>query len=109
MTGSEKLPTVGLAYRRATVVALPCVVCADGDRDGIPTVLLEAMASGAPVVSTSVSGIPEVIQSGHNGLLVDPHNPAMLADALDLLLAAADLRDRLAQAARRTIEASFAP
>ena len=106
--GAQPQEAVRPAYRRATLVALPCVVSADGDRDGIPNVLLEAMASGVPVVSTSVVGIPEWIQSGRNGLLVDPRNPAMLADALDLLLADADLRDRLAQAARRTIEASFA-
>jgi glycosyltransferase involved in cell wall biosynthesis len=106
--GAQPQEAVRPAYRRATVFALPCVVSADGDRDGIPNVLLEAMASGVPVVSTSVVGIPEWIHSGYNGLLVDPHNPAMLADALDRLLKDPDLRDRLAQAARRTIEAHFA-
>ena len=106
--GVQPQEAVRPAYRRATLFALPCVVSADGDRDGIPNVLLEAMASGVPVVSTAVVGIPEWIQSGHNGLLVDPHNPAMLADAVDLLLGDADLRDRLARAARCTIEAHFA-
>ncbi|MEM6521995.1 MAG: glycosyltransferase, partial [Cyanobacteria bacterium P01_C01_bin.70] len=57
-------------YRRAEVFVLPCQVTADGDRDGIPNVLLEAMAIGLPVVSTAISGITELVQSGQNGLLV---------------------------------------
>ena len=68
-------------YRRAGVLAMPCRVL-DNDRDGIPNVLVEAMAAGAPVVATGVSGIPELVEDEVNGLLVEPDDPAALADAL---------------------------
>lgn len=69
-------------YRRATTFCLPCRVLDNGDRDGIPNVLVEAMACGLPVVTTGISGIPEVIKDGINGLLVPTENPEALADAL---------------------------
>src|SRR5205814_6559559 len=92
------------AYQRVGLFALPCIVTADGDRDGIPNVLLEAMASGVPVVSTPISGIPEVINSEQEGLLVPPNRPAQLADALERLLNSPELRERLAFAARAKID-----
>ena len=107
LLGAQPQELIRLAYQRATVFALPCVITAEGDRDGIPTVLLEAMASGASVVSTSVSGIPELIDGQREGLLVSPNNPFMLADALDRLLTDPELRQRLALAARAKVEACF--
>jgi glycosyltransferase involved in cell wall biosynthesis len=107
LLGAQPHEIVCLAYRRATIFALPCTVAANGDRDGIPNVLLEAMASGIPVVSTPVSGIPELIDCGRDGLLVPPSNPMVLADALDRLLTQRELSERLARAARAKIEASF--
>jgi glycosyltransferase involved in cell wall biosynthesis len=95
------------AYQRAAVFVLPCIITRNGDRDGIPNVLFEAMASGAPVISTTVSAIPELVQTDHNGLLIPPGNPSMLADAIDRLLSDAELRDHLARAARETIETRF--
>ena len=65
------------------------------------------MASGAPVISTRVSAIPELVQPDHNGLLIPPGNPSMLAEAIDKLLSDPELRDRLARAARVTIETRF--
>lgn len=93
--------------RNAAVFAAPCVVGADGNADGLPTVLLEAMALGTPCVSTDVTGIPEVIQHEETGLQVAQHDAAGLADALEQLLTNAALRERLAVAARELIERKF--
>jgi Glycosyltransferase len=94
-------------YGQATVFALAPHVTEDGDRDGIPNVLAEAMAAGTPVVSTTVSGIPELIEDGRTGLLVPPRDPVVLADTLERLLADAPLRRRLAAASRGKIEERF--
>lgn len=93
--------------QRGAVFAAPCVVGEDGNRDGLPTVLLEAMALGTPCVSTDVTGIPEVLQDGITGLQVPQHDPCALADAIERLLADRQLRARLAVEARRQIEAKF--
>jgi glycosyltransferase involved in cell wall biosynthesis len=95
------------AYSRAAVFVLPPVVVSDGDRDGIPNVLVEAMASGLPVVSTRISGIPELIEHGHNGLLVEPGDPKALADATTRILLDHELAGRLVSEARRTVESGF--
>ena len=94
-------------YHRAHLMALACQVEADGDRDGIPNVLVEAMAMGIPVVSTRVSGIPELIQEGQNGMLVEQRDPIALADALQKLIEQPELATALARAARRTVEQHF--
>jgi glycosyltransferase involved in cell wall biosynthesis len=90
-------------YARAHVFALPCQVMEDGDRDGFPNVLAEAMAMGVPVVSTRISGIPEMIDDGVHGLLVEPRQPAALADALARLLTDESLHAALATAGRARI------
>jgi len=79
----------------------------DRDQDGIPVALMEAMAMGLPVVSTTVSGIPELIQDGVSGLLVPPENPEALTDAMARMLDDAAMADRLRRAGRRTIETTF--
>ena len=79
-------------YRDAAAFVLPCVVMEDGDRDGIPNVMAEAMASGVPVVVTGVSGIPELVSNGVNGIIVPSRNSQALADAMSTLLDDANLR-----------------
>jgi glycosyltransferase involved in cell wall biosynthesis len=95
------------AYATASVFALPCVTAADGDRDGIPNVILEAMAMGLPVVSTRHSGIPEAVEDGVTGLLVAPGDVEGLADALATLLSDPARRDELGRAGRRRVASLF--
>jgi glycosyltransferase involved in cell wall biosynthesis len=93
--------------RGAAVFAAPCIVADDGDRDGLPTVLLESMALGTPVVSTDVVGIPEIVRDGDTGLLVPERDPARLATALGRILRAPALQRSLAVNARALIERDF--
>ncbi len=91
----------------AAALVAPCVVGADGNRDGLPTVLLEAMALGTPCVATPVTGIPEAVRPEHTGLLVPEGDPRALAAAMGRLLDDAGLRTRLARAARALVEEEF--
>lgn len=93
--------------RSAAVFAAPCVIGRDGNKDGLPTVLLEAMATGTPCVSTSVTGIPEVLVDNKTGILLKPGDVRGLADSLQRLLDDSSLRRRLATSARRSIETQF--
>jgi glycosyltransferase involved in cell wall biosynthesis len=105
--GARPQEEIADAYARAAVFILAPIVVPDGDRDGIPNVLVEAMASEVPVVSTRISGIPELIEDGNNGLLVEPGDPAALADATTRVLIDRHMASRLAKAGRRTVERDF--
>jgi len=107
MTGPLPQHEIAELLGRAAVFAAPCVHAADGDRDGLPTVLLEAMSLGAPCVSTPVTGIPEAIEHDRTGLLVPERDAFALADAIERLVDDRALRTRLARAARRRVEERF--
>ncbi len=107
LTGMLTFDEVIEYYKRATLFALPCQITEDGDRDGIPNVLVEAMAMELPVVSTDVSGIPELVEHMQNGLLVRPEDPVGLAASIVRLLDQPRLRQELGKAGRRKVCEQF--
>ncbi len=107
LSGSMTQDQLAALYLRARMFVLPCVVTDNGDRDGIPNVLLEAMASGVPVISTDVSGISELVRNEENGLLVEQQNVLALAEAMEILLLRRDACCRLAKNGRKTVLHSF--
>jgi glycosyltransferase involved in cell wall biosynthesis len=90
-------------YRAAHLYVLPCVVGSDGNRDGLPVSIVEALACGLPVISTPVTGIPEVVRHGENGLLVPPGDPRALAAAIEELHRDPLLYAKLRQNARTSV------
>ena len=90
-------------YQAAHCYALPCIVLPNGDRDGIPNTIAEAMCMALPVVSTLISGIPEVLTDGETGLAVREHDVEKLADAIERLYDDPGLCRRLGEAAHRVI------
>ncbi len=94
--------------RRARVFALACAREAEGGSDNLPTVIMEAMAAGLPVVSTRVAGVPEMIEEGATGRLLDEHDVASLADAIEGLLKDAALARKWGRAGRAAVGKKFA-
>jgi glycosyltransferase involved in cell wall biosynthesis len=94
-------------YRQATLFVLPCIKSKDGDMDGIPNVLAEAMAMQLPVVSTDISGVPELVNDQVNGLLTPSGDDDALAAAMARLLDDPALREKLAKNGRQSIVATF--
>ncbi|MBP2234410.1 glycosyltransferase involved in cell wall biosynthesis [Sinorhizobium kostiense] len=94
-------------YRESDVFALACRIASDGDRDGLPNVLVEASSQRLACVSTAVSGVPELIEHGRNGVVVPPEDPSALAKALEQLIRDPDLRQRLGSAAEERVRSDF--
>jgi len=105
--GAQAQSQVLAHYRAADLFALNCRITADGDRDGLPNVLVEAQGCALPAVATNLSGIPELITAGENGLLVAPDNPTAFAAALHRLITDPALRRRLGATGRATVAEKF--
>ncbi|HEY6630276.1 MAG TPA: glycosyltransferase family 4 protein [Rhizobiaceae bacterium] len=104
--GSRDQGEVIAAMRAADIFVLPSRIASDGDRDGLPNVLMEAASQELPILSTSVSSIPEFIENGKHGVLVQP-DVDQLAAALANMIADPEGRARLAAAARQRLVDSF--
>jgi glycosyltransferase involved in cell wall biosynthesis len=94
-------------YRSADIFALACRITADGDRDGLPNVLVEASSQSLVCVSTNISGVPELLVDGENGFVVPPEDPQALTGALEKAIRDPALRQRLGNAAEQTVRREF--
>ena len=107
LLGAKTQEEVREILRGATVCVLACEPGRGGMMDGIPVVLMEAMALGIPVVATRLSGIPELIEDGCTGLLAEPGDANSLAVAVDRLISDPAFAASLAEAGRQKVEESF--
>ena len=94
-------------YRRADIFVLPCIVEADGNRDGIPNVLAEAMAMEIPVISTGISAIPELITDGVDGILVDQGDAEKVCEAMISLMSSPRKKRSITRNGRLKVEKMF--
>ncbi|MDR4506258.1 MAG: glycosyltransferase [Candidatus Scalindua sp.] len=92
---------------QSAIVLLPSVIAENGDRDGIPTSLIEAMYLKTPVISSRISGIPELIDDGINGFLTEPGNVKQIAERIDTLLSDKSLRTEMGERAREKVTNQF--
>jgi hypothetical protein len=109
VTFSGELDGAGLAaaWARADAVSAPSVVTSDGDRDGVPNALLEAMAAGLPAVATDAGGLPEAVEDGRTGLAVPQADPPALAEAIERLERDRELAERLVAGAVELLRERF--
>ncbi|MEL6372884.1 MAG: glycosyltransferase family 4 protein [Pseudomonadota bacterium] len=106
--GARPQADVLARYREADLFVLASRIADDGDRDGLPNVLMEAQSQRLACVSTAVSAVPELIEDGVTGRLVAPGDPAELAQALDALISDPETRTRLGQAGAARVHRDFA-
>ncbi len=106
--GAQAQDAVRRAYRDADLFVLAPRIAADGDRDGLPNVMMEAQSQGLAAVTTAVSAVPELISDGVNGLLSPPGDPTALATSLARLIGDPALRRRMGDAGRQRVVDDFA-
>lgn len=106
LPGALTFDALRLQYRQATMLAMPSVPSKVGS-DGLPTVLIEAMAQGIPVVATCYAGIPDLVRHDQTGLLAEPDNPDDLADCIQTCLSQSKMRMRLSAEGRTLVQQEY--
>jgi len=104
LTGQEEIRKL---YQQAHIFLLPSVVAKDGDQEGIPVVLMEAMAAGLPVISTRHSGIPELVKDGVSGFLVPEKDTDVLSEKLNFLIKHSELWNEMGAEGRKFVEEKY--
>jgi len=107
LLGSRAQSEVLEAYGSSDVFVLPCRIAGNGDRDGLPNVLVEAQSQGLACISTPVSAIPELIEDGINGTLIEPNNAAVLARTIEKLVRDPAMRQRFGVAGANRVHSKF--
>ena len=105
--GAQDQAAVLALYRACDMFVLPCRIAPDGDRDGLPNVLVEAASQGLACISTTISGVPELISGKRLGVLVPPEDPAELAQAIEVLARSPDKRGKLGRAIEKRVRSEF--
>lgn len=105
--GAKKQDEIIILMQKGTLMCLPCRIAEDGNRDALPTVILEALACGLPVISTNISGIPEIVDNEKDGILIEPEDCEKLAGQLKRLLKSEKLRRQFAREGQKKALARF--
>jgi len=105
--GPRSQETVLEYYRHCDFFVLNCRIGEDGDRDGLPNVLVEAQSQGLPVISSGISGVPELITHQHNGILVESENPQSLSRAIERFIGFPDIRRKMGMAGHKIVTERF--
>jgi colanic acid/amylovoran biosynthesis glycosyltransferase len=107
LVGPETQSQIALRLARATIFVLPCTRAAGGGMDNLPTVIMEAMAAGLPVISTPLAGVPEMVENDFNGMLVPEHDPKAVCAAIEYLIANPEQARRFGDRGREIAREKF--
>jgi glycosyltransferase involved in cell wall biosynthesis len=107
LVGPRTQSQILLSLSQATIFVLPCTREESGGMDNLPTVIMEAMAAGLPVISTSLGGIPEMVENEFNGILVPEHDPKAISAAIEYLIAHPEVARRFGDRGRAVAREKF--